>query len=319
VGCATGTFESPEKSSATAGSLAIAGPPPADLPTTDQILENYVTALGGKEALESVTSRVMKGVVEEGLESVPQGIKLQPTRLKLHPVRVISYALLVGLMGGGGAARWFGVPPLIDEKRESPDEVLWEVQAKAPSKLLMTAEGRFPDGQKPNLLISRRGFNGIRGWDKNCFAGLREERGEDLAKLRMDSDFYRQIRLKEIYPDLSMEGRAMADGEEVYVLKSVPATDRTERFAFSKETGLLVCQESEYRTKPYGFAAGARPRMRAAIHFSNYQAANGVKVPMNLRWRVGAVGWPAKEISIRFTEISHNFPVDDALFEMPAN
>lgn len=49
---------------ATAAPKPEAKPAAATLPTVDQLLEKYVAALGGKEALEKVTSRVSKGSFE---------------------------------------------------------------------------------------------------------------------------------------------------------------------------------------------------------------------------------------------------------------
>jgi len=42
----------------------LAVPPAAETPTVDQILDHYVQAVGGKEAIEKVSSRAMKGTLD---------------------------------------------------------------------------------------------------------------------------------------------------------------------------------------------------------------------------------------------------------------
>ena len=153
--------------------------------------------------------------------------------------------------------------------------------------------------------------------DKKLRVRAEEESDEDLAK-RKRFDFHRDLRLKEVYPDLKVEGKAKVSGEEVYVLRSSPSPNGTERFAFSTQTGLLVWQESEYETIPIGFNWGARPRVRTRMQFIDYHNVGGIKVPACWHSIAGpANGGPTFELTFKATEIKHNVPVDDALFEKP--
>jgi hypothetical protein len=82
-------------------------PSSASLPTADQVLDNYVQALGGKAALEKVTSRMIKGEIEwnDGEGTAEHYFKA--------PNKYMSVTNLVGIIthgvlrdGFNGAAGW---------------------------------------------------------------------------------------------------------------------------------------------------------------------------------------------------------------------
>ena len=78
----------------------------AQLPTVEQILERYVQAVGGRQAVERVTSRVWKGsrVGADGV-LVPEEVYAKaPNKL----LTVTSYPSVVFRMGFDGARGWAG-------------------------------------------------------------------------------------------------------------------------------------------------------------------------------------------------------------------
>ena len=77
-----------------------------------------------------------------------------------------------------------------------------EVYAKAPNKLLIVTS-------YPNMVF-RTGFDGSRGWAKSN-QEVRDLPAEVLAQIRREAEFYKEIRLKEIYSKLAAVGRYSLD------------------------------------------------------------------------------------------------------------
>ena len=82
----------------------------APMPTVDQILENYVKALGGKEAILKVTSRVQKGTLEAAAMNVnaPMEIYAKAPNKTFFFVDVASYGVVQE--GFNGTAGWTQEP-----------------------------------------------------------------------------------------------------------------------------------------------------------------------------------------------------------------
>ncbi|HET7841003.1 MAG TPA: hypothetical protein VFM21_05330, partial [Terriglobia bacterium] len=163
-----------------AGIIAAAAqtPTPAATPTVDQILEKYVKALGGKEAVQKINSRVAKGTFE------------------------------MEQMGG---------------------EATTEIYAKAPDKqysVTATPMGDF-----------KRGFNGTVGWQDNPQVGLVDLTGGQLADMKRGSDFYRDIKLKELYSKQTVKGKEAVNGKDAYVVELTPTEGSAETWYFDAESG----------------------------------------------------------------------------------
>ena len=216
----------------------------APLPSLDQILERYVRAVGGSQAIERVTSRVMKG----------------------------------SRVGADGV--------LVPE----------EVYAKAPNKLLTVTS--YPK------LVFRTGFNGTQGWAVANQEG-RDLPEELLAQLRREAEFYKETRLKEIYPKMIVLGRASVGGREAYVVEATPAgVGGPEKLYFDAQTGLLVRKYAETKT--------ALGRFPTQTDYEDYREVDGVRLPFTIRWAIPGRVWGRK-----IAEVTQNVPLDDALFNSP--
>lgn len=216
----------------------------APLPGVDQILERYVQAVGGRQAIERVTSRVMKG----------------------------------SRVGADGV--------LVPE----------EVYAKAPNKLLTVTS--YPK------LVFRTGFNGTLGWAVANQAG-RDLPEEALAQLRREAEFYKETRLKEIYPKMIVLGRASVGGREAYVVEATPpGGGGPEKLYFDAQTGLLVRKYAETKT--------VLGRFPTQTDYEDYREVDGVLLPFTIRWAIPGRAWGRK-----ITEVTQNVPLDDALFNSP--
>jgi zinc protease len=226
-------------------------PTAAATPTVDQLLDKFVQAIGGKAAVQKLSTRVIKGT----LEMTTLGMSLA-----------------------------------------------WESYSKAPAKQLSVIE-------VPAFGTVLEGFNGKTAWSKNPPAGLTEKTGEELAKTRRDANFYRDLELKTIFPNLARKGLEKVADEDAYVLEAKPTAGSLERFYFSTRTGLLVRQDSEVET-----AAG---KTKFQVFAEDYRTVDGIKMPFNLRIIADVPNQPQTAVTIKFTEVKHNVPIDDAKFEKP--
>ncbi len=217
----------------------------------DTILAKYVQAMGGKPAIEKITTRTCKGKVE--IPSMSVGSE-------------------------------------------------WTFQGKAPNKQItawqLSGSGSMMDG-----------FDGTTAWAKS-FDGLRLKGGDELAKVRRDAEFHRELKMKSLYPDLAYKGTEMLDGEPVQVLESRPSPSSKERFSFASKTGLLVRQESEF--------TGQQGKVHVDARMFDFRAVDGVRYPHLLKCNV-QVGDQKFEFSIKLAEIKHNLPIADKVFAKPAS
>jgi hypothetical protein len=138
----------------------------------------------------------------------------------------------------------------------------WSLQAKAPNKRLTRMESS-PWG----VLLD--GFDGTTAWSENQ-NGVRTKGGDELSRAEKEADLRREVRLKELYPDLVFKGTETLDVEEVQVLESNPTPSSKERFSFSAKTGFLVRWQSEFKN------AGGND-LRVEIRYSEYRAVDGLQ------------------------------------------
>lgn len=215
------------------------------LPSVEQILDRYVSALGGRSAIEKLSSRVMKGSIE-------------------YPEHN-----LVGDV---------------------------EIAAKAPDKLRVTFN--FAD------FAAEQGYDGAVAWETLSSDVIRTLRGERGANLKIDSQFYADLRIAELFPQLQVIGTEPVDGQTAYVVEGVPAEGSRRRFYFNARTGLLDRYEFEVQQPP---RAG-----RYTIHVKAYKIFDGVKIPVTMYQEGGG-----ERFNLQITEVRHNVPLDDARFKRP--
>lgn len=216
------------------------------MPTIDQILDKFIQALGGKAAIEKLTSRVSKGTME-----------------------VVTF----GVTGST------------------------EIYAKAPNKYLLISE--FPD-----YGLVKRAFDGTIAWSQDPQSGLTDITGPPLAAVKRSADFYRNIKIKELYPQATIKGKEKVGDREAYVIEVVPDEGGLDKMYFDATTGLLISAQAE-RERPEG-------RIRTESQFEDYRDVDGVKLPFTIRETN-----PNLSLILRLSEIKHNVPIEDAKFSKP--
>ena len=211
------------------------------LPSVDQILNRYVEALGGKQAIESVKTRVFIG----------------------------------SRVGADGV--------LVPE----------EVRTKAPNKLLIVTS--YPD------LVFRTGFNGSQGWAKSNQTD-RDLNEQMLSELRREAEFYKETKLKEIFPTMRLVTKTQVGEKDAYVIEATPVDGSgAVKFYFDEQTGLLVRKYSESK-----LTLGQFPTQ---TDYEDYRVVDGVKLPFMIRWSIPGRTWGRK-----ISEVKQNVTVDDAEF-----
>jgi len=219
---------------------------PSSTPSVDQIIEKYVQALGGKAALEKLTSRVAKGTF------------------------------------------------VMDQ---FPGEASEEIYEKAPNKQLAITDA-------PSFGVVKRGFNGTAGWQDMQQTGLQDITGQQLGAMKRYSDFYREIKLKEIYPKMTVKGKEAVNGKDAYVVEATPDDGPAEIMYFDADSALLVRLQTE--------GEGPNGKVNVDSTFDDYREVDGVKVPYLIHQSFGEFSF-----TIKLTDVKHNVEIDDAKFDKP--
>jgi len=215
-------------------------------PSVDDILNHYIRALGGKAAIQKLTSRVGKGTIT-----------------------------ITGAGIEGTLQAWMMYP----------------------NKLLAVIE-------LPGIGTLRQGFDGTLGWAQDPQGELRVVTGAELADLRRSATFDRALRMKDIYPGLTLKDRETLGGKDVWVLETT-LDPWTYRMYFDVNSGLIVRFEMEQPLDSGG-------KSTVVLVPDDYRPVAGVLVPFTLSESGPAANWVEK-----FTEFTPNVPIDDALFARP--
>ncbi|HKY28654.1 MAG TPA: thioredoxin family protein [Pyrinomonadaceae bacterium] len=218
----------------------------ATLPSLETVLQKYVDAIGGKDALAKLTTRVTKGRVD-----------------------------LIGVSRGGQMEGFM----------------------KAPNKSLTVLD------MKP-LGVTKHGFDGHAGWYFSNKVGLRNLKGPELAALTADADFYRDLRIRELYATTKLLGKTKSGFRELYVVQAVPRGGVAEYFYFDVETGLLFRRDTTRQT--------SEGTGRAEMYYGDWREVDGIRLPFSITQSMA-------RMTFAFTveEVKHNVPLEEAVFRRP--
>jgi hypothetical protein len=178
-------------------------------------------------------------------------------------------------------------------------EIPFETYQKAPDKSLDVLT-------RPGNVVVNVGFDGAAGWLQGP-RGLRDITGAQLAQMKRDADFYADLHLRELYPEMAVAGKERVGGRDAYVIVSRVSDRRIERLYFDAQTGLLLRVAATTETP--------LARLPEETVYEDYREVDGVKLPFTIRvsYVDPFVGWTRK-----ITEIKHNVPVEDSKFAKPA-
>src|SRR5262252_4222060 len=83
-----------------------------------------------------------------------------------------------------------------------------------------------------NFGLVQEGFDGKTGWSKDPQTGLRDKEGGELAATKLDSEFYKPVKIKELYPKLIVKGTEKVGDKDAYVIEATPAEGSVETWYF---------------------------------------------------------------------------------------
>lgn len=173
-----------------------------------------------------------------------------------------------------------------------------EINEKAPDKsYTVTTFPGFGD--------IRQGFDGTTGWTSDPQSGLHVMAGQELAEIKRDSQFYMPLKLRQIYPHISLMGKDKVGDRDAWILEVAPAEGSADTLYFDVQSGLLLRQKGE-RESPQGKA-------QIQTDLEDYRDVDGIKLPFTIRQTSDA-----GTFIIQLTEVHHNVPVVDAMFAKPA-
>jgi len=173
-----------------------------------------------------------------------------------------------------------------------------EVYEKAPNKTATVVN-------ITNFGLVQEGFDGTLAWSQDPQTGLRDKTGAELAAAKIDSEFYKPIKINELYPKLVVKGVEKVGDNETYVVEATPKESGVETWYFDTKSGLLIRQDSE-REGPMG-------KQLVQTYLSDYKKVDGISLPHTIRQVTSAF-----TINITITEVKHNVPIDDAKFKKPS-
>lgn len=173
-----------------------------------------------------------------------------------------------------------------------------ELYAKAPNKTVLTID-------IAGFGTVQRGYNGATGWDSNPQTGMRDLSGGELAQMKLGAEFYRDVKITQLFPKMTVKGVEKVGGQDAYVVEGTSADGIVERMYFNTQTGLIVRTDIDADT-PEG-------KMAVTSLLSDYRDVDGVKVPFTIEQKT-----PTIEFIIKLESVKHNVPIDDAKFNKPA-
>jgi thiol-disulfide isomerase/thioredoxin len=172
-----------------------------------------------------------------------------------------------------------------------------EIYSKAPNKSL-TVMNVEPMGQ------IKHGYDGCTAWSVGDTLGLKTLTGPSLAHFSTNSDFYRDLKLQELYPGLRLMGRMKASDRDFYLVEGFPLVGGAEIMYFDSKSGLLTGRDVTQQTP--------RGPIRVEMRYSDWRDVDGVKLPFKIIQTM-----PNLKYVFTVREVKHNLPVDDKLFEKP--
>jgi hypothetical protein len=226
-----------------AGTVAGQTPP---LPTLDQILDKYVASVGGRAAIEKITTVTARGTIE------------------------IPAMTLTGTV---------------------------ELLQKAPDKVLTRTD-------IAGMGVQREGFDGTNAWSEDGQMGLRDRTGAEFAEAKRTAMFPRELKLKAMYPKMTVKSREKLATGEAYLIEGASAEGTPIRMYFDTESGLLVRQIVQ-RQSPQG-------PLELNVTFEDFRVVDGVKRPFAIRQETSFFS-----AVVKYTDVKHNLPIDDATFSKP--
>jgi photosynthetic reaction center cytochrome c subunit len=257
-------------------------------PSADQIVAKNIEALGGEQAIRSMTSLVITAT--QAMPGAP-GAGAAGGGAAARG----GAAAEAGRGGQGGGGRQGGA-------EAAPAQAQIEEYRKAPNKFVRIVH-------MPNGRTTAEGFDGAAAWTQDARGKVTELTGIEAARVAREADFYAPLDLSKEYTRLQPRGTAKLDvfarEHDAYVLVGTPQGEPNERLFFDTSTGLRIRKVTVDPTP-----AGNAPTQ---TDYDDYRdIGNGIKFP----FIISVTNPPDARVTIQVQKVEMA-PVDDSKFAKP--
>src|SRR5712664_2997123 len=146
---------------------------------------------------------------------------------------------------------------------------------------------------------------GIRTSDTRT--GLKKLEGAEFEQAKMEAIFDSDVRLKEVFPDMKVTGRAKVGDRDTYTVLAHEPGGKTDTFYFDAQTGQRIAVDSEGPDE-------SGKVVKANIFLEDFRPIDGIQMPFRIR-----IESPAANLVITLQEVHHNVPIEDSIFAMPSS
>lgn len=258
-----------------------------------------------RESMDRLNTRAVMNATRQTrsaqIVEVPAGTASAPVETRTNPLPAIDAILdrYINAIGGKEAQEKLKSRTITGRVEMLGGDSWGELEsyAKAPNKSL-TVMNVQPMGQV------KHGYDGCTLWNVGDSIGSQTLTGASLADFSTDADFYREIKLHELYSGIRVLGTVKHKNREFYLVEGYPRVGGAETMYFEIQSGLLTGRDLTQQT--------LRGPIRVEMRYSDWREVDGVKLPFKITQSM-----PNLKFVFTVTEIKHNLPLDDKLFEKP--
>ena len=175
----------------------------------------------------------------------------------------------------------------------------YEAMSAAPDKLYMkmsiTGIGDMTEGS-----------DGKTVWSVNPLTGNREKSGIELKQALITNNFYKDIKIKELYAGLETIRKDKVGERDAYVVKATNEGLPDDIMYFDAETGYLMRTDMT--------AISPEGRQTVSTYYSDFREVSGIKLPFKYRMVT-----PQFEMSVSMEKVEFGVEIDDSKFSKPSN
>ena len=172
-----------------------------------------------------------------------------------------------------------------------------EIYSKAPNKRLsVTKIEGFGE--------MKQGFDGQNAWVQDPQGNIRDVTGPQLTLMQREGQFNADLKWKELYEKVEVQGKEKVEGKDAYVLKLTPKTGPPVVRYYDAAAYLLVRSDLSVNTPQGEFT------LKSVL--SDYRDVDGAKMPFQMTQQM-----PMGTMTTRITEAKTNLPIDDQVFAKP--
>jgi len=181
-----------------------------------------------------------------------------------------------------------------------------EVYQKPPNKSRSVMRLDLSPFGGPEMVVDQR-CDGKTAFASNSVQGDREITGSQLQTMLNESFPTPLLGYKDAGAKVELAGKDKVGTRDTYVLQFTPKAGPSSRQYFDAETYLLLRMVMKVDSPELG------AEIEQTVDMSDYRDVGGIKIPFAI-----TIVNSVQTIAITLTQVTHNTPIDDAMFSRPA-